>query len=118
LINEHHLDLTTDWFKRWGSITVFLCRFVPVIRHFISIPAGMARMNLLKFSIYTTIGATLWNVLLLWIGYHLERNWETILKYRTPSEFGSCIVLTAVVVAWYWLHLRNPAPKEKIDSNA
>src|SRR5438552_1004053 len=49
LLNEHHLDLTTTWFHRWGSLTVFICRFIPVVRHFISIPAGIARMNLLKF---------------------------------------------------------------------
>ena len=69
LLNEEHLDLTTKWFGRWGSLTVFICRFVPVVRHFISIPAGMRGMNLVKFCVYTVFGATLWNTcFLLWLG--------------------------------------------------
>ncbi len=108
LVNEHHLDLTTAWFKRWGSPTVFICRLVPVVRHFISIPAGVARMNLLKFCVYTLIGATLWNGFLLWVGWKLESNWETILKYRTPLDAGMVLILVAMVVAWYWVHLRKP----------
>jgi membrane protein DedA with SNARE-associated domain len=108
LINEHHLDLTTQWFTRWGSLTVFICRFVPVVRHFISIPAGMAKMNLVKFCLYTVVGATLWNVFLLWVGYKLESHWETILKYRGPLDAAIIVLMVIGVVAWYWLHLRKP----------
>jgi membrane protein DedA with SNARE-associated domain len=108
LINERHLDLTTAWFKKWGSLTVFVCRFVPVIRHFISIPAGVAHMNLLKFCIYTLIGATMWNGFLLWVGWKLEDHWESILKYRTPIDVSVAGLLLLAVVAWYWVHLRKP----------
>src|ERR1035437_6209639 len=83
LIHEEHLDLTHRWFDRFGGATVFVCRFIPVVRHFVSIPAGIARMNLLKFCIYTVVGATLWNTFLLWLGFRLESHWESILKYRT-----------------------------------
>jgi membrane protein DedA with SNARE-associated domain len=110
LVNEHHLDLTTQWFKRWGSLTVFICRFIPVVRHFISIPAGIARMNLLKFCLYTTIGATLWNGFLLWLGWKLGEHWETILKYRQPIDIVMVVLILAAVVAWYWMHLRKPRP--------
>ncbi len=108
LLNEHHLDLTTAWFKRWGSLTVFICRFMPVVRHFISIPAGIAKMNLLKFCVYTVIGASLWNGFLLWLGYKLEDHWETILKYRQPLDIAMIALLMGAGVAWYWLNLRKP----------
>ena len=107
LVNEHHFDLTTAWFKRWGSLTVFVCRFVPVVRHFISIPAGIARMNVVKFAAYTLIGATLWNSFLLCLGYWLEDRWGTILKYRQPIDIGIIGALGLGVVLWYWLNLRK-----------
>ena len=108
LLNEHHLDLTTNWFQRWGSLTVFLCRFVPVVRHFISIPAGIARMNLLKFSLYTLIGATLWNSFLLYVGYKLDKHWDTILQYRRPIDIAILALLALAVILWYYLNLRKP----------
>ena len=108
LLNEEHLDLTTKWFGRWGSLTVFICRFVPVVRHFISIPAGIARMNLVKFCVYTVFGATLWNCFLLWLGWKLEEQWETVLTYRRPIDAAMVILCVGAVVAWYWVHLRKP----------
>jgi membrane protein DedA with SNARE-associated domain len=108
LINEHHLDLTTAWFKKWGSLTVFVCRFIPVVRHFISIPAGIARMNLLKFCLYTVIGATLWNTLLMWLGWKLQEHIEDILKYRTAIDVGIAGMLVVGVGLWYWMNLRKP----------
>jgi len=108
LVNEHHLDLTSAWFKRWGSLTVFVCRFIPVVRHFISIPAGIARMNLLKFCLYTLIGATLWNSFLLWLGWKLQANITEILKYRTPIDITAAALLLLAIVLWYWLHWRKP----------
>ena len=111
LVNEHHFDLTTAWFKRWGSLTVFVCRFIPVVRHFISIPAGIARMNLLKFCLYTLIGATLWNTFLLWLGWKLQEHIADILQYRTPIDVGIAAVLLIAITLWYGLHLRKPHAK-------
>ncbi len=107
LLNEEHLDLTTRWFARWGGVTVFVCRFVPVVRHFISIPAGIARMNLVKFCVYTVIGAAMWNGFLLWLGWKLESHWETVLKYRRPLDVGMVAVILVTVAAWYWMRLRK-----------
>ncbi len=108
LLNEHHLDLTTAWFGRWGGATVFVSRFVPVVRHFISIPAGTARMHVVKFCVYTVFGAAIWNGFLLWLGWKLEAHWDEILRYRRPLDYGVVIVLVGCVVAWYWLNLRKP----------
>ena len=113
LVDEHHLDLTTTWFQRWGSLTVFICRFVPVVRHLISIPAGIARMNLLKFCVYTVIGATLWNTLLLWAGFKFQEHINDLLKYRTAIDVSIAGLLVLAVIAWYWLHLRKPAPAKQ-----
>jgi membrane protein DedA with SNARE-associated domain len=110
LVNEHHLDLTTAWFKRWGSLTVFVCRFIPVVRHFISIPAGIARMNVLKFCLYTVVGATLWNSFLMWLGAKLQEHINDILKYRTYIDVAIAGLLVIGVILWYWLNLRKPRP--------
>lgn len=110
LLNEHHLDLTTRWFKKRGGLTVFVCRFIPVVRHFISIPAGIARMNLWKFCLYTLVGATLWNTFLLWIGYKLQKHWEVIEKYRQPIDLVIVGLGIVAVALWYWMHLR-PRPQ-------
>jgi len=115
LLNEHHLDLTTTWFHRWGSLTVFICRFVPVVRHFISIPAGIARMSLLKFCVYSLIGATMWNAFLLWLGYKLETHWETILQYRGPMDVAVVVLLVLAVIAWYYLNLRKPRAAKPVE---
>jgi membrane protein DedA with SNARE-associated domain len=109
LVNEHHLDLTTQWFGRWGSLTVFISRFIPVVRHFVSIPAGIARMNLLKFCLYTVLGATMWNGLLLLAGFYIEDIWETkIMPWRGRIDVAIIALLLIGVIAWYWLHLRKP----------
>jgi membrane protein DedA with SNARE-associated domain len=61
LLNPHHLEWTKNFFARHGSITIFISRFIPVVRHLISIPAGLARMSLAPFILYTVVGATMWN---------------------------------------------------------
>ena len=69
LLNEHDLAITERFFKRFGDKTIFISRFVPVVRHLISIPAGTGKMNLVKFIFYTTLGAGLWNAILTYLGY-------------------------------------------------
>jgi membrane protein DedA with SNARE-associated domain len=114
LINEEHLDLTHRWFDRHGGATVFVCRFVPVVRHFISIPAGIAKMNLLRFCIYTLVGATIWNAALLLAGYYIEDIWEQkILPWRGKIDVAIVVLLVVAVAAWYWIHLRKPKVRQE-----
>ncbi len=96
LLDKHDLDLTENFFKKKGELTIFFSRFIPVVRHFISIPAGMGNMNIVKFLIYTTIGAGLWNSALTIAGYYLQKNWEIILKYREPIDIGVIVILLAL----------------------
>ena len=68
----------------------------------------MARMHVLKFCVYTVIGATLWNSFLLWVGWKLEEKWVTILRYRQPLDIAVVAVIVVGVIAWFWLHLKKP----------
>ena len=84
LLNKHHLELTERFFAIFGERAVLVSRFIPVVRHIISIPAGIAEMKLKKFSIYTLIGATIWNMVLAFLGFTVQvpgkRNTEKILE--------------------------------------
>jgi len=100
-IRRHHLELADGWFRRWGLLAVFVGRMLPVIRTYISFPAGLARVDVLRFSVLTLIGALPWCALLALVGYELGRNYDRI---SGPIEKGAVIlaVLVAIVVViWY-----------------
>lgn len=69
------------WFDKYGPLTVFICRFVPLIRSLISIPAGMSNMNFVIFLIFTTFGTLMWNIILVWLGASLGSSWDVIVEY-------------------------------------
>lgn len=96
LLNPHHLGWTKNFFARHGGKTIFISRFIPVVRHLISIPAGMARMPLLPFLIYTAVGATLWNGFLTYLGVRLKENWRLIQRY---THILDILVIGAMVGA-------------------
>lgn len=77
-VTEYKLKKTEYFFDRYGEVTVFVGRMLPVIRTFISLPAGIAQMNVIKMSIYTFLGSMPWCALLIWYGYELGENWETL----------------------------------------
>jgi len=100
-IRRHHLELADGWFRRWGLLAVFVGRMLPVIRTYISFPAGLARVDILRFSVLTLIGALPWCALLALVGYELGRNYDRI---SGPIEKGAVIlaVLVAIVIViWY-----------------
>jgi membrane protein DedA with SNARE-associated domain len=107
LLNQEHLEWTERWFSRRGSWTIFVSRFIPVVRHLISIPAGLGRMRLLPFCVYTLIGATMWNSFLLWCGYRLRQNWMLVEQYSRELDM---LVAIGLVGATIWIvasHLRR-----------
>ncbi|MCE5333390.1 MAG: DedA family protein [Desulfobacteraceae bacterium] len=88
LLNQHDLKITENFFsRRGGTLTLFLSRFIPVIRHLVSIPAGMGKMRLLPFLLATLIGATLWNSFLLWLGMSLREHWMVVQKYSHQVDY-------------------------------
>lgn len=102
LLNPHHLEWTKNFFKRYGNITIFISRFIPVVRHLISIPAGLARMPLTPFILYTTVGATLWNGFLTYCGVRLKENWRLIQKYTHILDYMVVACLLAGLAYFIW----------------
>jgi membrane protein DedA with SNARE-associated domain len=100
LITRHEVEQAERWFARYGDRAVFISRVLPVIRTFISLPAGIARMNIWRFSILTFVGSFPWSLGLAWAGFILGENWERIRDWMRPADIPILIVLAALV-AWY-----------------
>ena len=100
LITRHEVEQAERWFARYGDRAVFISRMLPVIRTFISLPAGVARMNIWRFSILTFVGSFPWSLGLAWSGFLLGENWERIREWMRPADIPILIVLAALV-AWY-----------------
>ena len=100
------IDKADEWFDTKGNKTVFFCRFVPLIRSLISIPAGMSEMPIPKFLLYTTIGSLIWNFVLILVGSLVGENWENIVNiFDTYSHIIVVILAVLVILAiviFYW----------------
>lgn len=115
LLNRHDLEMTERYFsKRQGILTVFIARFIPVVRHFISIPAGMGKMRLLPFMAVTVIGATLWNGFLLVLGMRLREHWTVVQKYSHQVDI--VIVVVVVIGLGWFIRSRLAARKGQLES--
>jgi membrane protein DedA with SNARE-associated domain len=99
-ISPDDVDKAEVFFNRWGNWAVFFGRMVPLVRSFISIPAGVARMNLWQFTVYTFAGSVIWATFLAWLGYKLGENWEDIQSFFGPADFVVAGLLGAFVI-WY-----------------
>src|SRR3954463_4647142 len=94
LLNERDLERTEKFFHRkQGGMTVFISRFIPVVRHFISIPAGIGRMPLLPFLTVTLIGGTMWNTFLLFCGMKLREHWPVVQKYSHQVDIVVVVLI-------------------------
>ena len=110
-IRAHHLELADGWFRRWGLWAVLIGRVLPVVRTYISFPAGLARIELGRFSVLTFVGALPWCAALTLVGYTLGKNYDRI---SGPIEKGAIVVallVVLVVVIWYWRG-RSSAPSQ------
>jgi membrane protein DedA with SNARE-associated domain len=99
-LSEADIDLANGWFDRHGGKAVLLCRLVPIVRSVISIPAGLRRMPVSVFILYTAIGAGLWNSVLVLAGWWLGENWEQVGGYVDYLEYP-VIIVVVLAVAWY-----------------
>lgn len=109
LITEEHFRRVEDYFASHGEISTFIGRLLPVIRHLISLPAGLAGMSHIKFSIYTLLGAFIWVSILTWIGYFLGEN-EVLIKQYSHQVIIDVLAASAVLVTVYiFLHRRKLA---------
>ena len=111
LLNVHDLELTERFFhRRAGVVTLFISRFVPVVRHLISIPAGVGGMPLVPFSIATLVGATCWNSFLLWCGFKLRSRWDLVEHYSTQIDIVVAALLVAGLAWWITTRLAHRPP--------
>ncbi|MCL4310185.1 MAG: DedA family protein [Actinomycetota bacterium] len=107
LLSHHDLDVADRWFARYGKGTVFSTRLMPVIRTFISFPAGISRMKLPTFSIYTFLGALPWSLFLAFVGFKLGANWDTLGGYFHKADIFIAIAVVAGVIWYVARHIRN-----------
>lgn len=103
LISRHDLDRADGWFKRFGGRAVLAGRVLPVVRTFISIPAGVARMNLSLFTLLTFGGSFVWSLALAWAGYLLGANYNRIRTVLGPLDYPFALLIVGLIV-WYIVH--------------
>jgi membrane protein DedA with SNARE-associated domain len=103
-IKEHHLEYTEKLFQKYGDKISFLGRLLPAIRTYISLPCGVAKMNLFKYSIYTFIGSVIWNTIFTYIGIQLGSKWQEIDNYSIYLEIVTgCVIVTFVI--WFTIKM-------------
>lgn len=110
LLSRHDLDLADRWFAKYGEIIVFVSRLLPAIRTFIAFPAGVARMNLTKFVIYTFAGSLPWCLALAYVGQKLGEKWnkdDTLKTWFHRFDFVIGILGVLAVSWWIWRHIKH-----------
>jgi membrane protein DedA with SNARE-associated domain len=99
LISPHHIDMADKWFAEKGEATAFFSRLLPVVRTFISLPAGIARMNFVRFIIYTFVGSFLWCIALATGGYYAGANWDRVRNVMRPFDLPiAALVVIGLIV--------------------
>jgi membrane protein DedA with SNARE-associated domain len=105
-LNEGHIEATERWFKKCGMPMIFLTRLVPVVRTFISLPAGMARVDFRNFIVLTALGSAIWCFALAYVGYALGPNWRTIeIWFRQANLL--ILAFLAILIVWWLVHRKK-----------
>jgi membrane protein DedA with SNARE-associated domain len=107
LISNHDLDRANRWFDKYGDWITFVSRLIPGVRTFISLPAGIARMNLPRFVLYAFLGSFVWSTALAWGGYLLGQNWENLRAAMRPFDYPILGIVLALIALAVWLRLRH-----------
>lgn len=116
LLNQRHLDRAEQWFQRRGEITVFITRLLPALRTFISLPAGVAKMRVGRFILYTAIGSLIWNFALTYAGFQLGKHWDVVATSIKPlTYFGAALLVLAVL--WFWFGRRKAKSAKQVPES-
>lgn len=112
-LKEKDIEMADHWFDTKGNKTVFFCRFIPIVRSLISIPAGMSEMPMAKFLLYTTVGSAIWNTVLIVIGNRVGENWESILGiFDRYSHIVLILLILIFVLFIVWFYTRKQKKKK------
>ena len=106
-VRERELERADEWFARYGTRAVLVLKLLPGIRAFGSFPAGVTRMKIAPFLLYTMLGSVIWSILFSGIGYTLGRNWDLLGVYARPASFVLLGLVAVAIVAWLWVHFRE-----------
>jgi len=119
-VRDHELERATQWFDRYGARAVLIGRLLPVIRTFISLPAGIAGMDPVRFGIYTTLGCIPWTAALAYAGYLVGAHWHSIVDgFRGPTYVIVGLVVIALAIAlWRYLRGRRAEPAHARPASA
>jgi membrane protein DedA with SNARE-associated domain len=119
LIRRHDIEKTEKWFANHGKATIFIARLVPVIRHIISLPAGVARMPLKDFFLQTFLGSTIWGSFLILLGYYLGEHWEEVAnKVKQFDLVIGVIIVVAIVGFSVRFYVKRRRERGNAENNA
>lgn len=115
------IEKADKWFDTKGQKTVFICRFIPIVRSLISIPAGMSEMKMWKFLLYTILGSTIWNTVLVCLGKALGDSWETVVNIF--DQFSNVILVLLVIafvaiLVWWFGFRKKKKTNKKMKSKS
>jgi len=111
LISQRDLDLADRWFSKSGSWSVFVSRLLPVVRTYISLPAGIARMHIVKFLVYTFVGSFIWSWGLSYGGYHMAEHWEQLRDVMRPFDPLFIAIILALIALYIYRHVKHASKK-------
>lgn len=107
LVSKHDLDLADRFFNRWGNWAIFTSRLLPVVRTFISVPAGISRMPIWQFTVYTFAGAFIWSTGLAYGGYKLGENYEDLRAWMRPLDYPIAAIIVALLIWYVYRHVKR-----------
>jgi membrane protein DedA with SNARE-associated domain len=121
LVTQHDIDRAERFFERRGPLAVLVSRVLPVVRTFISFPAGVARMGMGAFVVLTFAGSFVWSLGLAWAGYLLGSHWEDIRKVMRPFDYPIAAVIVLAIAWFVWHHIRErrsdpPRPEDSLTA--
>jgi membrane protein DedA with SNARE-associated domain len=106
MLKKHHLDLTEKWVAKYGNGVIFFARFIPIVRHAVSVPAGIAKMSHVTFLLYTILAIIPWSIFFVYLGMKLGDNWEQVEEKAGP--YVTIFIIAAVVlIVGYILNTRK-----------
>jgi membrane protein DedA with SNARE-associated domain len=116
LVHEEDLERADRWFGRWGDWAAFISRLLPIVRTFISFPAGVTKMNFGRFAVLSFVGSFIWCGLLALGGYYLGSNWEALRRVMRPFDIPISIAILAAVGYYIYHHVQKGRNRQMANS--